>query len=178
MIGIVVLVAVVLGFIVSLAVTKKVAKKIYIITGYNGFDNLQRGLCASILIILLAVSIIAPDSLALGFLALVPIAILIFLNLKAKEPKYIVVLSILQVLYGISWFFFVLLVIGITFMFKSANAQLSMKLPEYEHVVLERANIIAKKKGFRDADDWASKEGLFSTAQEACRAGFFNDKLY
>lgn len=176
--AVILILAVVIAFVVSTAVTKKVANKIYILTGYNGFSGLHKTLCASMLIILLAVSIIAPDNLKLGFLAIVPVAILVVLNLKVKNIAYIVVLTILQVLYGISWFFFFLLKIFFQFVLHANVNTFAVELKPLEDATLERADWVAKKKGYLNVNDWVMKESGYTDARTAYEAGFFTGKLY
>ena len=176
--AIILILAVVIIFIVSTVVTKNTANKIYILTGYNGFSGLHKLLCASILIILLAVSLIAPDEPELGFWSLAPVAILVLLNLKAKNPAYIVVLSLLQVLYGISWFFFLLLKIFFQFVFHTNINAFSMELKPLKDATLERADWVARKKHYTDANDWVVKTSSYSDASAAYEAGFFTGKLY
>lgn len=176
--GIVLILAVVIAFVVSTAVTKKVANKIYILTEYNGFSGLHKTLCASILIILLAVSIIAPDNLKLGFLTLVPVAILVVLNLKAKNVPFIVILTLLQVLYGISWFFFFLIKIFFQFVLHANINAFSVELKPLEEATLERADWVAKKNGYINVNDWVMKESGYTDAHAAYEAGFFTGKLY
>lgn len=172
------IIAVVVAFVVSTAVTKKTANKIYILTGYNGFSGLHKVLCASMLIILLAVSIIAPDNVQLGFMALVPVAILVLLNLKAKNPAYIVILSILQVFYGISWFFFLLLKIFFQFVFHANVNLFALDLKPLKDATLERADAVARKNHYLDANDWVAKTSTYPDAATAYEAGFFTGKLY
>lgn len=174
----IIILAVVVAFIVSTVLTKKLANKIYILTGYNGFSGLHRTLCASMLIILLAVSIIAPDNVKLGFLALVPVVVLALLNLKAKNPVYIVALTVLQFFYGIAWFFFFLLKLFIKFVFHADFNAFNVELKPLKDATIERANYCAKQKNYADANEWAQKEGLFADAATAYEAGFFTGKLY
>lgn len=176
--AVVLILLVVVAFIVSSAVTKNVANKIYILTGYNGFSGLHKTLCASMLIILVAVSIIAPDNVKLGLLALVPVVILVVLNLKAKNVAHIVILTLLQVIYGISWFFFFLLKIVFHFVFHTNVNAFSVELKPLEDATLERAEWVAKKKGYLNVNDWVLKESGYTDAHIAYEAGFFTGKLY
>lgn len=173
-----ILVAIVVAFIVSSIVTKKIANKIFIITGYNGFASLQRMLCSSMLIILCVVYIIFPDSYSLGLLALVPVVILVLMNLKAKKPAYIITLSVLQVLYGIIWFFVFMFKLAIKFTLKTDFNTFTFTDKPLKDATLERAEWCAKSKGYADVATWVASESGYVDVNSAYEGGFFNGKLY
>ena len=164
-----------IGFVAAVIFTfivpRKVAQNIYVKTGYYGFGTAQRALCAFILILPVALSLVGKGSPEPSFRAvapaLIPIAILVLMNLKAKNPVYIIVLTVLQIIYGIVWILFVILKFGLSLVFHSSlnfdwgiteqmQAQFQAQTAQQqkqEWEKLERAEVYAQKQGFRDADE-------------------------
>ena len=173
--GIIILAAPAVAFIVTLLVTKRVAQMIYNKTGYNGFASLQQILCASISIIAIIFAFL--DNNTLMLLAFVPVVILLVLNLKAKKPAYIIVLTVLQLLYGVAWLLFMILKIVLNYVLHFNMQGLSIQLDELNAVTQEQAaqqqataqatqrqayetaDAYAQRLGFRDADD-AERAGI------------------
>lgn len=81
-------------------VANKVAQSIYDKTGYNGFTLSRKILSVSIPVITVFAGF---TYFRMTPLVLVPIAILLILNGRAKTPGYIIVLTVLQFLYGAAW---------------------------------------------------------------------------
>lgn len=173
--GLIVLAAPAVAFIVTLLVTKKVAQMIYNKTGYNGFASLQQILCASISIIAIIFAFL--DNNTLMLLALVPVVTLLVLNLKAKNPAFIIVLTVLQLLYGVAWLLFMILKIVLNYVLHFNMQGLSIQLDEINTITQEQvaqqqasaqaaeqarnqaADAYAQRLGFRDADD-AERAGV------------------
>lgn len=183
--GLTVLAAPAVAFIVTLIVTKRVAQTIYNKTGYNGFASLHKVLCALITLLPLALAFAgigsSGPSLKAFAPALIPIAILIVLNLKAKDPGAIIALTVLQVLYGIAWLLFMILKIVLNF-FLHLNLQgLNIQLDELNAITQEQvarqqaAAQTAKRKKNETADAYAQRLG-FRNADDAERAGIDTGK--
>lgn len=172
--GIILLAAPVVAFIVTLLVTKRVAQMIYNKTGYNGFASLQQILCASISIIAIIFALL--DNNTLMLLSLVPVIILILLNLKAKNPAYIVVLTVLQLLYGAAWLIFMILKIALNYVLHFNMQGLNIQLDEINAVAQEQAARqqeaawVAQREKDETADAYAQRLG-FRNADDAERAG-------
>lgn len=81
-------------------VANKVAQSIYDKTDYNGFTLSRKILSASIPVITVLTGFTHYSMMPL---ALVPVAILLVLNGRAKNPGYIIVLTVMQFLYGAAW---------------------------------------------------------------------------
>lgn len=179
--GIILLAAPAVAFIVTLLVTKRVAQMIYNKTGYNGFASLQQILCASISIIAIIFALL--DNNTLMLLSLVPVVVLILLNLKAKNPAYIVVLTVLQLLYGVVWLIFMILKIALNYVLHFNMQGLNIQLDEINAVAQEQAARqqeaarVAQREKDEAADAYAQRLG-FRDADDAERAGIDTGKYH
>ncbi|WP_101696237.1 hypothetical protein [Clostridium minihomine] len=118
--------------IISVVAVKRLAQTVYNQTGYNGLSGINKLLMLTLYILPLGVTmmqsgggLVRNDAQTNGtmlILFLVPLAILIIRNLKAKNPAYIVGLTLLQVLCGLILFF----VIVFKFVFRSNGKNFSI----------------------------------------------------
>ena len=106
------IIAIIVSFVVSLLVSKKLGQLVYDKTGYNGFGGKQKFLSLLFLLVPVAIGLMQgskPVILPLVIGALIPLGILVVLNLEAKKPAYIVGLTIVQAFYGVSFILFLVL---------------------------------------------------------------------
>lgn len=173
---------------ISVIAVKKLAQTVYNQTGYNGLSGFNKILMLALYILPLGVTmmqsgggLVRNDSQTNGtmlLLFLVPLAILIFRNLKAKSPAYIIGLTLLQVLCGLILIF----VIVFKFVFRSNGKSFSIDTNTINQMHQEQAEqrqreeieaeeeVAEKEKATAQADTYARGWG-YRDSEQAEREG-------
>lgn len=196
--GIFIIIGIIVGYIVTMFVTKKYAQKVYNETGYNAVDKTNRFLMGCMyalpFIVTLASSFYGnartADNKLIALLFLIPVAILIIRNLKAKNPVNIILLTLLQIVGGLfivllGIFKLVLRCIGLG---KSGASSFGLdintaqrEIEEIQQTAAQQAQQQAlrseeeKQEATTRADAYAQYHG-FEDADEAERLGFKTGK--
>lgn len=174
--------------IISVIAVKKLAQKIYNETGYNGLSGFNKLLMLAMYILPLGVTmmqsgggLVRNDSQTNGtmlILFLIPLAILIIRNLKAKKPAYIIGLTLLQAFCSL----ILLFVIIFKFIFRSTGKSFSIdtntinQMHQAQAEQRQREEIAAeeeaaeKEKATAQADAYARGWG-YRDSEEAEREG-------
>lgn len=174
--------------IISVVAVKKLAQTVYNQTGYNGLSGFNKLLMLALYILPLGVTmmqsgggLVRNDSQTNGtmlILFLIPLAVLIFRNLKAKNPAYIIGLTLLQALCGLILFF----VIVFKFFFRSTGKSFGIDTNTINQMHQSQANqrqrdeieaqeeAAEKDKATAQADAYARGWG-YRDSEEAEREG-------
>jgi|GEM_PF-5944911 len=174
--------------IISVVAIKKFAQTVYNQTGYNALSGFNKLLMLAMYILPLGVTmmqsgggLVRNDAQTNGtmlILFLIPLAILIIRNLKAKSPVYIVGLTLLQVLCGL----ILLFVIIFKFFFRSTGKSFGIDTNTINQMHQEQAERRqkeevelqeeeeARKQAIAKADDYAQSWG-YRDSEEAEREG-------
>lgn len=174
--------------IISVVAIKKFAQTVYNQTGYNALSGFNKLLMLAMYILPLGVTMVQSggglvrnDSQTNGtmlILFLIPLAILIFKNLKAKNPAYVIGLTLLQAFCGL----ILLFVIIFKFIFRSTGKSFSidtntinqMHQEQAERRQREEAELHeekeAREQAIAKADDYAQSWG-YRDSEEAEKEG-------
>lgn len=182
--GVILIIAVVVGFIISIIGAKKLGQAVYDKTGYNAFNEMNKLLCYSIIVLPFGIGIAGkntPNIKLMVISSIIPIVILLVQNLKVKKPLYIAGLTIFQIFFGISGLMFLLLNIVFKYAFKMVNFDIGVNIDTTQgsfNETLENVKLSdeAKKKSNNEqAEAWAQNQG-FQDADEAERMGIRTGK--
>lgn len=182
--GEILVIAVVVGFIISAVGAKKLGQLVYDKTGYNAFSGLNKFLCFLIFLLPLGIDMAGgnrPNLQLMVLSAIIPIVLLIIQNLKVKKPAYVVGLTLFQIFYGISFLLFLVIKLSLKYAFKMASFDLGVNIDTKQSAYNQtlnnaRVNEDARKQANnKSADAWAQKQG-FEDADAAERIGIKTGK--
>lgn len=168
--------------IISIITIKKLAQTVYNQTEYNGLSSINEILMLAMYILPIAIGMQGGNDFQTNrtmlILFLVPLAILIIRNLKAKKPAYIIGLTVLQIFCGLVLLFVIIL----KFAFRSTEKGFGIDTNTINQMHQEQAKqrqreeteaeekSKARKQATAQADTYAQSWG-YRDSEEAEREG-------